>query len=265
MNRRPSALACAALALLAIAAMYACVARNGIPRPSSMIGLTLGTLGLLLMLSTEFAYSLRKRVRGFNFGRMSTWLELHIFTGIVGAFLVVLHSGGKFQGLAGVALVLTLAIVASGFIGRYVYTAMPRTLEGAELTVQEMEEHIARLDEQLQVLGISLLGEQALADAMQPPRSSWLLVLARPILRWRHRRRLRRAVAKLTAVERARVTRLESLLADRYRLLLQIEALPFARRLLSIWHLAHVPRGIVLFTLAFVHVVGALDYSTFMR
>jgi hypothetical protein len=261
MKRPPSALACSLVAVLAMAAAYAYVARSGVPKPSGRIGLTLGVVGLLLMLSTEFAYSLRKRVRRFTVGPMSAWLEVHIFTGVVGSSLVLLHSGGKFQGVAGLAALLTLVIVASGFVGRYVYTAMPRTPEGMEVTVQEMEQHIARLDEQLHVLGVNLLGEQALADAMRPPCSGWLLLLALPILRWLHRRRLHCAVRTLTTAEKARVQRLENLLTARYRLLLQLRALPYARRMLSIWHLAHVPLGIVLFTLAFVHVAGALYYS----
>jgi hypothetical protein len=84
------------------------------------------------MLSTEVMYSLRKRVRGFNLGRMSSWLQLHIITGIVGSYLVLLHSAGKFNGLAGVLSLLTVVTVASGFVGRYIYTAVPRALEGGD-------------------------------------------------------------------------------------------------------------------------------------
>ena len=47
---------------------------------------------------------------------MARWLEFHIFTGIVGPYLVLLHTSWKFNGLAGVVMLLTGVIVLSGFI-----------------------------------------------------------------------------------------------------------------------------------------------------
>ena len=49
---------------------------------------------------------------------MSDWLAFHIFTGLVGPFMVLLHSSWKFQGLAGVVMLKTLMVLLSGFIGR---------------------------------------------------------------------------------------------------------------------------------------------------
>ena len=45
-------------------------------------------------------YSLRKRLPNFHWGRMSTWLQVHVVTGLVGAYLVLLHAAWKFNGLA---------------------------------------------------------------------------------------------------------------------------------------------------------------------
>jgi hypothetical protein len=103
-----------------------------IPAASEFYGHTIGILGFLLMLSTETLYSLRKRSFSGRWGRMSGWLQFHIFTGIVGPFMVLLHSSWKLNGLAGVTLLLTGIIVVSGFIGRYIYTRIPRTADGIE-------------------------------------------------------------------------------------------------------------------------------------
>jgi hypothetical protein len=46
--------------------------------------------------------------------------------------MVLLHSSWKFNGLAGVTMLLTVVIVFSGFIGRYIYTRIPRTADGIE-------------------------------------------------------------------------------------------------------------------------------------
>ena len=47
--------------------------------------------------------------------------------------MVLLHTSWKFNGLAGATTLLTLIIVISGFIGRYIYTRIPRTMEGLEI------------------------------------------------------------------------------------------------------------------------------------
>lgn len=122
----------ALLAAILITGLYALVVffTRGIPAASDMFGHGLGIFGFVLMLVTETLYSLRKRMRTVRFGRMSLWLQFHIFTGLVGPYMVLLHTSWKFNGLAGVTTLLTVIIVISGFVGRYIYTRIPRTADG---------------------------------------------------------------------------------------------------------------------------------------
>jgi hypothetical protein len=125
----------AALAAIIIGGIYALVVflTREIPHAGDLFGHSLGILGFILMLLTEILYSLRKRSRSAKWGRMSSWLEFHIFTGLVGPFMVLLHTSWKFNGLAGVTTLFTVVIVISGFVGRYIYTRVPRTLDGMEI------------------------------------------------------------------------------------------------------------------------------------
>jgi hypothetical protein len=136
MLRNSKELIFALLACILVTASYALVLQftRQIPAAGGLYGHAIGILGFLLMLATETLYSLRKRSRTARWGRMSSWLQFHIFTGIVGPFMVLLHSSWKFNGLAGVTLLLTGVIVVSGFIGRYIYTRIPRTADGIEDT-----------------------------------------------------------------------------------------------------------------------------------
>ncbi|MGC8856222.1 MAG: hypothetical protein ACP5QU_05435 [Anaerolineae bacterium] len=122
----------AALAAIFLTVIYGVVVlfTRQIPGASSFFGHTLGIFGFILMLMTETLYSLRKRSRSARWGRMSDWLQFHIFTGLVGPYMVLLHSSWKFNGLAGATTLFTVIIVISGFIGRYIYTRVPRTLDG---------------------------------------------------------------------------------------------------------------------------------------
>jgi len=106
---------------------------RGIPPASELFGHGIGILGFIFMLMTETLYSLRKRSRSVRWGKMSMWLQLHIFTGLVGPYMVLLHTSWKFNGIAGATTLLTIIIVVSGFIGRYIFTRIPRTVDGLEI------------------------------------------------------------------------------------------------------------------------------------
>lgn len=90
----------------------------------SAIGGFFGVTGALLML-VPLAYSIVKRVKPLRARvtrhvTMRTLLAWHIYAGLLGPLLVLIHSGHKFESVLGVALTgLTLIVVLSGYVGRY--------------------------------------------------------------------------------------------------------------------------------------------------
>ncbi|MFM8272365.1 MAG: hypothetical protein ACKODX_08515, partial [Gemmata sp.] len=246
------------------AAAYLLYSRRGVPGASSAIGYTLGALGFALMVATETLYTARKRVKNFHRGKMSVWLKVHIVTGLVGPCLVLLHSGGQFHGLAGVLAGLTCVIVASGFVGRYIYTAVPRTIDGAEVAVRELEDRIAEADAALRDEGLGYSKADGLVAATQPTGRRWVLVFGRWFARRAHQRKVRRALAALGR-PRAERRRLEGVLLKRYDVQVQIASLAAARRLLAVWHILHIPLGAAMFTLALVHIAGAMYYAALSK
>ena len=123
------------LAMVLMTGVYALIMllTREIPPAGELFGHGVGIVGFILMLMTETLYSLRKRSRSVRWGRMSAWLQFHIFTGLVGPYMVLLHTSWKFNGIAGVTTLFTIIIVVSGFIGRYIFTRIPRTLDGLEI------------------------------------------------------------------------------------------------------------------------------------
>jgi hypothetical protein len=192
---------------------------RGVPAASGLYGHGMGILGFVLMIMTETLYSLRKRWKNARWGKMSRWLEFHIFTGLVGPYLVLLHTSWKFNGLAGVVVLLTAIIVLSGFIGRYIYTAMPRTSDGIELNMGEIEARVAQLDTQIRQASGSVLTAQEIQQLS------------------RRREHLRS----------------------------QASGMVTARRMLALWHAIHIPIGLALFVLAFVHAGAAIYYASLLH
>jgi hypothetical protein len=147
MHRSNKELWLALLAAAIVTGVYAFVVQSTrqVPAAGSLFGHLIGVVGFLLMLVTETLYSYRKRTRRARWGSMAAWLQFHIFTGLLGPYMVLLHTSWKFNGLAGAATLLTVLIVLSGFIGRYVYTRIPRTLDGVEIATSEGQAQAASL------------------------------------------------------------------------------------------------------------------------
>jgi hypothetical protein len=120
-------------AVVAVTAIYAVAYWFGgaLPGASSLVGHAIGVVGFLLMIVTEVAYSIRKQITDARWGELAGWLRFHIVTGLVGPYMVVLHTSMRFRGLAGVAMLLTVVVVLSGFVGRYIYTTLPRQPDAA--------------------------------------------------------------------------------------------------------------------------------------
>jgi hypothetical protein len=251
--------------IVLLTALYLVVARAGPPGPGTILGHGIGIVGFVLMLMTETLYSLRKQSRGIRWGRMQTWLSFHIFTGIVGPYMVFLHTGFKFAGLAGLAMWVTVVVVASGFVGRYVYTAIPRTSAGVEIGAQELEATLHQAQERLDAwLGTRPRWRAIVKhlDELPVTQGAGLVAAIRqPGVDRRYRQRWRQAVARLDASLYPQASELDGLLRQRRTLQRQIEMQATTRRMLAIWHTLHVPLGLVLFALAFVHVVAAVYYA----
>jgi len=90
----------------------------------SPLGGALGVSGALLMLGPA-VYSVIKRFKPIKTAvtrhvPMRTLLAWHIYAGLLGSLLVLLHTGHKFESVLGKSLTaLTLIVVLSGFVGRY--------------------------------------------------------------------------------------------------------------------------------------------------
>jgi hypothetical protein len=116
-------------AIVAVTALYAVAYQqaSAFPAASGLVGHGIGILGFILMLMTATLYSIRKLRTDASWGSTASWLKFHMVTGLVGPYMVLLHTAMKFQGLAGLTMLLTVVVVASGVVGRYLYTAVPRT------------------------------------------------------------------------------------------------------------------------------------------
>ncbi len=109
----------------------------------SLWGGVLGVTGALLML-VPLAYLFVKRIKRLkeavkNWVSMRTLLAWHIYAGILGPILVLIHTGHKFDSLLGIALTtMTLIVVLSGFVGRYLMSQFSQEIREKKALLQQL-------------------------------------------------------------------------------------------------------------------------------
>ena len=270
-QQRSTEILWALVAILLITLLYTgVVVRTGsIPAAGEFFGHSLGVLGFTLMLMTETLYSLRKRSRVARWGRLANWLQFHIFTGLVGPFLVLLHTSWKFNGLAGVVMLLTVIIVVSGVIGRYIYTAVPRTADGAEIQAHHLNDMIREIEREMEEFAVAYPTmqnhQQRLAAIQQSRATGAPAVLGRMFAEWGERLQGWQEQRQAKAAMRPLIKTMVKLARERRALYRQIDTLAAARRMLAVWHSVHIPIGMALFTAALVHILAAIYYATLLR
>ncbi len=161
-------------------------------------------------MTAMLAYSLRKRIPGLRrAGRLGTWLDLHIWCGVTGPLLIVLHSALKVGGLIAIAFWSMVAVALSGVFGRFLYAQIPRTASGDQLSLDEARrldaELTARLRDEFDLSASDLAPLRAAAGGASRSVAAALAALA--VEPWRRRRRLARFRARARAPARARRSR----------------------------------------------------------
>jgi hypothetical protein len=213
----------------------------------SPVGGALGVAAAILMV-VPLAYSVVKRVPALK-RRLSrrvplrTLLTWHIYAGIFGPILGVLHSGHDYESPLGVGLVaMTLVVVLSGFAGRYLLGRLTRAAmaQKGELVKlrQRYEETLSEIHQagrtggQLRPLS-SLFGRLALSA----------LAALDPTVR---------GLPELAAVRQAEaVVDLEA----------AVQAQEGVRRLFRAWLNVHLALSAVLYALLALHVWAAFHFG----
>ena len=144
-------------------------------RPSGSIGIKLGMLGVL-MFFLIYLYPLRKKWGWLGRqGNSRHWLDFHIVLGTAAPIIIAFHSSFKFGNIAGMAFWSMLMVTLSGFVGRYLYSQIPRSLNAAELSmkeIQDKEEALKKeLEEQRATFGFSVDALYQLPSAAEVART----------------------------------------------------------------------------------------------
>jgi len=232
-------------------------------RPSGTVGRALGIAGTLLMLAMQL-YSVRKRTRLLgSLGTVPHWLEFHIFCGVLGPALITLHTSFKFNGIVSVAYWSMVLVTLSGFVGRYLYVRIPKTLRGQELSHDEVVERADDLRARLldTTLPIAMLRRvEGFENEVIPAAESattWGGLLLGEIALRRKLAALRRDLREV-GLDQHVLHEAAALIAERAVLLRRIAYLRKTKQMFDLWHVFHRPLATVMLVIVTLHIATAL-------
>lgn len=274
-----SDLAVSAGMLVAVAAAWA-ISRMGIFRSGDDLSYRLAVAGGVMMLLV-FLYPLRKHLRVLHrLGQARVWLWVHIGLGLLGPWLILLHSTFRIGSVnAGVALASMVVVVLSGVVGRFLYVRVHRGLQGERTTLRELQQHAGFVEAQARSRLHFAPQAEALLVAFEQqtlrPDARWRatlqqvlwLPLRQMLVQWRCQRALRSALQQRAAAEAwdtaefAQRERQGRNLVRQYLLaVVRVAQFTAYDRVFALWHVAHLPFVVLLVVSALVHVVAVHAY-----
>jgi len=159
-----------------------------------------------------------------------------------------------------------VAVVLSGVIGRYIYLQIPRTIEGREMNLNEINQIKDELNKKL--ITVYSIDEQALQEILnavkkRPDRSGNGMV-KRSIEKFNFERKVIREVRTILRQNKIigkGYKEVVKLIKDEINLNRKIDRLISMQNLFRYWHVAHLPFALLMLIIMLIHVGVAYTFG----
>ena len=222
-------------------------------KPSGIYGQGLGIVGTIMIVFGVSIYIARKRYNFLSkYIRLKYLLEFHIFLCTLGPILILFHTAFKFGGIVSIAFWSMVAVVLSGVIGRFIYIQIPRTIEGRELSLNEVKNMKTdltvlltekyKLENNIIELIVSFTNEQNVTSNYKMTK-----YLRNELKSNNLSRNERNSILKMVKNEMSlsrKIGRLETM-----------------QRLFKYWHVAHMPFALIMLIIVIIHIGVTLAFG----
>lgn len=236
-------------------------------KPSGIIGHGLGIIGSLLMIFGMLSYMVRKRYHVLSrWGLLKHWLEFHIFLCTLGPMMVLFHTSFKFGGIVSISFWSMVAVFVSGIIGRFIYIQIPRSIEGRELSLNEVRDMRFDICEFLK--SNNRLNEEAyqvILSAIAIKKdgtysNSFGKFINRYINDFRVLGNVRKVLKKNELLP-GEIKKIVGFVKKDISLSRKIERLNTMQKLFNYWHVAHLPFALVMLIIMVIHVAVTIVFG----
>lgn len=231
--------------------------------PTGSLGHGYGVSGTALIV-TNLLYLVRRRFARLSVGSLRVWLDVHVFTGLFGAMLVLFHSAFQARsGIAQVTMGALLVVIVTGLLGRYLFALSPQPeLERLHQALRDLD---AIQPGHGPGLGQVLARRVALVARTETPAPSLLAVVG-TLPRWRRELVQRRAVIAQTIAHYEQyfgpeVSLLAKPIAEATRIYSSEVRAAAAQALLRSWRGLHRFSALLMLLLVALHIGVAWYYG----
>lgn len=238
-------------------------------KPSGLLGHGFGIVGTLLIIFGVSLYMLRKRYRIFSrMGLLKYWLEFHIFLCTVGPILILFHTAFKFGGIVSISFWSMVAVFVSGILGRFIYLQIPRSIQGNELTFDELQNRNNALSNQLKnkyQINDSLLNKIEKLVEVDSYKSISITSLIPIIFKdFFQKHRLLKELKKDLAqheIGRSEQKNILKISSNKIVLVRRIGLLSVMQRVFNYWHIIHLPFALLMLIIMVIHVAITIVFG----
>jgi len=222
-------------------------------KPSGAYGHGLGIVGTLMILFGVSIYIARKRYNFLSkYIRLKYLLEFHIFLCFLGPILILFHTAFKFGGIVSIAFWSMVAVVLSGVIGRFIYIQIPRTIEGRELSLNEVKDMKTDLS-------------SVLSDKFKIPKSIIHHFVDFTTDQEYSGKKTSihelRKILKNQKIPKNEIKSILKMVISERSLSRKINRLKTMQKLFKYWHVAHLPFALIMLVIVIIHVIITLVFG----
>lgn len=222
-------------------------------KPSGIYGQGLGILGTLMIFFGVTVYIMRKRYNFLaKYIRLKYLLEFHIFLCTLGPILVLFHTAFKFGGIVSVAFWSMVAVVLSGVAGRFIYNQIPKTIEGRQMTMNELKEMKTDLAVVLhQKFNLESNTLEIISDLMSEENTT------------ENRKKLGylKKVLQRNDLPKSNRNTILKMVKSEISLSKKITRLQTMQKLFKYWHVAHMPFALIMLVIVIIHIGVTLAFG----
>lgn len=236
-------------------------------KPSGILGHGMGIMGSLFMIIGVSIYMVRKRYRLLSrLGLLKHWLEFHIFLCTLGPILVLFHTAFKFGGLVAISFWSMVAVFLSGVIGRFIYIQIPRSIEGRELSLNEVREmksdvaDIVRKSYNLDEESYNILAD-SIKKKVELYHKYAIVRYTRKYFDDRKTIKTVKGLLKKNNLKKDEYKKILALVKDDIKLNRRIERLDTMQNLFKYWHVVHSPFALVMLIIMIIHVAVTIAFG----
>ena len=156
-----------------------------------------------------------------------------------------------------------VAVVASGVVGRFIYRQIPRTIQGRELSLQEIRDLKNQLNSDLKTHTSEEAALDFLKEKPHVKKSNKEILFSMWGQYFEDRTQIKNLKQQLQQnnFSQEKIKDISSFATKELSMLRRIERLQLMQKLFRYWHVAHLPFAIIMLLIMIVHVIVTISFG----